>query len=374
VATVAGVTARRQVRARSGLFGLVAALVAAGALLAQAPVGAQAPKPPPPAVDVAWPQVRRATVPGTLPDGAAYTPVYFLDERASVGTALDPRGGGVRLVIRGADGTVRVLRQPPRGPGRWYGGFTRAGSLLVWAESVTAKDGATRTELWRVDVAGGSPRRITGDTGWVTFANSDHDIVAAGGQLYWTATAPGQQGATEVRSVPLGGGPVRVRAEPGAWALAGWPWLVSTGSSQRGPMRLRNLDTGRTVTVDADGDVPDQCGPSWCRVFVLNGDDPVRSDLIRPDGADRRTVADNGETAAIADVAVLDRFEVLAGDSSTLATAVGGQRLVVYDLETRQLVGVSPAASRVSYRGGVLWWSTSGGDNTTWHTLDLRTV
>jgi hypothetical protein len=361
------------VRARVS-FGLVAALAAAGALVAQAPLGAKTPKPPPPTVDVAWPQVKRATVPGTLPDGAAYTPVFFLDERASVGTALNPRGGGVRLVLRAADGAVRVLRRPPAGAGRWYGGFTRAGSELVWAESVTAKDGVTRTELWRAGVAGGASQKITGDTGWVSFANSDHDIVADAGLLYWTAAAPGQQSATEVRSVAVDGGPVRVRTEPGAWALAGWPWLVSTGSGQRGPMRLHNLDTGHTTTVDAGDDTPDQCGPAWCRVFVLKGDDPVRSVLMRPDGTGRQTATDNGATAAIADVAVLDRFEVLAGDSSTLATAVGGARLLIYDLKTRQLVNVSEAASRVSYRGGVLWWSTSGGNNTTWHTLDLRTV
>lgn len=364
----------RSARARPGLFGLVAALVAAGAMLAQAPVGAQSPKPVPPAVAVAWPQVKRATVPGTLPDGAVYTPVYFLDERASIGTALDPRGGGVRLVRRAADGTVGELRRPPGGTaGRWYGGFTRAGDDLVWAESSTAKDGTTRTELWRAALAGGAPRRITGDTGWVTFASSEHDIVAEAGRLYWTATAPGQRGATEVRSVALDGSQPRVDTRPGAWALTTWPWLVSTGSSQRGPMRLHNLGTGETTTVDAGDDTPDQCGPKWCRVFVLHGDDPVRSDLIRPDGADRQTVADDGETAAIADVAVLDRFEVLAGDSSTLATAVGGARLLIYDLKTRALVSVSEAASRVSYRGGVLWWSTSGG-NTTWHTLDLRTA
>jgi hypothetical protein len=355
---------------RGGLFGLVAALVAAGAMLAQAPVGARSPKAVPPPVSAVWPQIKRASVPGTLPDGAAYTPVYFLDEQASVGTALDPRGGGVRLVLRAADGTLRELRRPPRGPGRWYGGFTRAGDQVVWAESVTAKDGVTRTELWRAGVAGGPPRKVTGDTGWVSFENSDRDIAVAGGQLHWTAAG---RSTTEVRSVPLDGGPVRVRTQPGAWTLAGWPWLVSTGSGQRGPMRLHNLDTGETTTVDAGRDTPDQCGPLWCRVFVLKGDDPVRSVLMRPDGTDRQTVADDGATAAIPDVAVLDRFEILAGDSSTLATAVGGARLLIYDVKTRQLVTVSAAASRVTYRGGVLWWSTSGG-NTTWQTLDLRSV
>jgi hypothetical protein len=374
---VAAVTAEG--KARGGpptrrLFGLVAAVAAAGALLTQAPVGARTPKPPPPAAEVAWPQVRRATVPGTLPDGSAYTPVLFLDGGASLGTALDRRGG-VRLVLRSTAGAVRVLRQPPGGSGRWYGGFTRAGTRVVWAESVTARDGSPRTELWGVDAGGGAARRITGDTGWVTFANSEYDMVFEAGRLYWTALASGPQRVTEVRSVPLDGGPVRVSARPGTWALAGWPWLVS-GGGERGPTQLADLHTGRTTAVDEsdlDGGVLDRCGPAWCRLFVLSGDAPVRSVLVRPDGSDRQTATDNGATAAIVDVAVLDRFEVLSDDSGALAAAVGGQRLLVYDLRTRRLVTVADAASRVSYRGGLLWWSTSGG-NPTWHTLDLRTV
>ncbi|BCB77456.1 hypothetical protein GCM10022251_71220 [Phytohabitans flavus] len=354
-----------------GVLGLLAALGAAGVLLVQVPVGTRVSEAPPAVAEVAWPQVRLASVPGTLPDGTAYSPAFFLDARASVGPALDPRGGGVRLVLRSADGAVRVLRGPG-GAGRSYAAFTRAGADLVWAESVTAKDGTPKTELWRADLAGGAPRLVTADTGWATFANSEYDLVVASGRVYWAASAPGPSPATQVRSVPLGGGPVRVDTEPGTWTLAGWPWLVGSGGGQRGPVRIRDLDSGRTTTVEDRA--LDRCGPAWCRLFVLSGDAPVRSELMRPDGSDRQTAADNGATPAIGDVAVLDRFEVLSGDSSTIAAAVGGQRLLVYDMKTRQLVAVADAASRVSYRAGVLWWATNAGTNTTWHTLDLRTV
>ncbi|GAB3536614.1 hypothetical protein GCM10027575_85960 [Phytohabitans suffuscus] len=369
--TVACVTGEG--RSRGGLVGLVAAVAAAGALLAQAPVGARAPKAPPPAAEVAWPGVARGGLRGTLAVGAASIAALFLDGGASVGPALDPRGGGVRLVLRSAGGAVRVLRRPD-GAGRSYAAFTRAGDQLVWAESVTAPDGSPRTELWRAGVGGGAAARVTADTGWATFANSEHDIVPRDGRLYWTASAPGPEPVTEIRSVPLSGGPVRVSAEAGTWALAGWPWLVGTGGGQRGPTRIRDLDTGRTTTVEERGGALDRCGPAWCRLFELSGDAPVRSVLMRPDGGDRQTAADNGATAAVPDVAVLDRFEVLLGDSSAIAAAVGGQRLLVYDLRTRQLVAVADAASRVSYRGGILWWSTSAGTTVTWHTLDLRTV
>ncbi|MGN9907499.1 hypothetical protein ACTMTJ_08070 [Phytohabitans sp. LJ34] len=355
-----------------GVLGLVAAVGAAGVLVAQVPDRLRSPRPRPPAAEVVWPHAQRAQVPGVLSDGALYSPVYFLDERVSVGTASDPGGGEVRLVVRGADGAVHVLRRLPTAVAPRYAGFTPAGGQLVWAESVTGRDGTVRTELWRAGLPGGTPRKITGDTGRVAFFGSDYDIVVESGRLYWTAEAPGGQEATEVRSVPVGGGRVEVRTEPGTWTLSGWPWLASAGSSGRA--RLRSMDTAQVVTVDAAGDMLDRCGPGWCRVFVLSGDGPVRSELIRVDGSQRRRVADDGATAAIVDVAVLDRFEVLLAGSSTVVAANGGRRLLVYDLKVRRLISVADAVARVFYRGGVLWWSTAIGESIAWHTLDLRTV
>jgi hypothetical protein len=113
---------------------------------------------------------------------------------------------------------------------------------------------------------------------------------------------------------------------------------------------------------------------TWCRVYVLSGRDPVRSELMRPDGSQRLRVADDGATASVADVAPLDRFEVLAENSSALGAAIGGQRLLVYDLDARRSILVAEAAASVSYRAGVLWWSTNALGRISWHTLDLRTV
>jgi hypothetical protein len=354
------------------MLGLVVALAAGGALLATTPNHAGTPKPPPPPVDAVWPNAARADLPGALTDGVPYNPSYFVDDRVSAGTALDPRAHEVRLVLRAADGGVRVLRQLPVASGPQYAAFTRVGNLLVWAESVTGQDGTVRTTLWRADLSGGAPRTITEDTGWATFTGSDSDIVADSGRLYWTAKAPGSEPATQVRSVPLDGGPVEVRTEPGEWALSGWPWLVSP--SHAGRAQLRRIDTDHTIDVDAAGDSLDQCGPAWCRVYVLSGDGPARTELMRPDGSDRRRVADDGATASVVEVAPLDRFEILAADSTTIGAAIGGQRLLVYDLRTKRTVLVSEAATSVSYRAGVLWWSTNALGRITWHTLDLRSI
>ncbi|GIF68433.1 hypothetical protein Ais01nite_64680 [Asanoa ishikariensis] len=354
------------------MLALVAALAATGLLVAQTPEGARRPPPPPPAAATVWPQAKRADVPGTLADGVPYNPAYFLDEQSSAGTAVDPDGEAVRLVLRAADGTMRVLRRLPTAVGPRFTAFTRVGDRLVGAEQVTGRDGIARTTLWRADLSGGAPRKITDDTGWMTFAGSDSDLVVNAGRLYWTALASGNQQSTEVRSVPVEGGPVQVRTEPGEWTLAGWPWLVSPSSRSRA--ELRNLDTGRVIDVDAARDRLSQCGSSWCRVYVLSADGPARTDLMRPDGSERLRVADDGATASIVDVVPLDRFEVLAKDSSALGAAIGGQELLVYDLETRRSILVAEAATSVSYRAGVLWWSTNALGRLSWHTLDLRTV
>ncbi|MDG4820513.1 hypothetical protein O7635_01430 [Asanoa sp. WMMD1127] len=349
------------------VLALVGALVATGALVAQTPEGPRAPQPPPPGVGTVWPQAQRANVPGVLADGASYNPAFFVDARVSAGTAVDANGKTVRLLLRAADGTVRVLRRLPASVGPQFEAFALVGNQLVWAET----DGTAQTTLWRADLSGGAPRTITDDTGWATFAGSDYDLVARADRLFWTATAPGDQPATEVRSVPVDGGPVEVRTEPGEWTLSRWPWLVTRGGG--GP-RLRSLDTAATIEVDAGRDRPGQCAPTWCRVYVLSADGPAQTELMRPDGSERLRIAEDGATASIVDVAPLDRFEVLSKDSSALGAALGGQELLVYDLESRRTILVAAAATSVSYRSGVLWWSTNSLGVLSWHTLDLRTV
>jgi hypothetical protein len=354
-----------------GVIALTAALAAAGALLVLSPSGSEPAAPPRMrTVAQAWPDAKRADIPGVLPDGAPYSPAYLLDAGTSIGTASDPGGTVLRLVLRDAGGAVRELRRLPVGGSPQYSGFTRAGDELAWAESVTTDDGAARTEMWVANVtSGGAPRKITSDTGDVVFFNSQYDMVIDAGRLYWVAVAPGQDQVTEVRSAPLAGGRVAVRTQPGAWALSAWPWLVSAGSGQSGPVELRDLGTGKITTVPATPAELATCSPAWCRVLVLAGNGPARIDLMRPDGADRRTVADGAATASVIDVALLDRFEVLS-QGTDLTT----QRLLLYDLRAKESTVVADGAGMVLSRGGLLWWSTGDTQSATWHTLDLRSL
>jgi hypothetical protein len=355
--------------------GLSVALVATVALVVlggdrRPPAGPAGPL----ALTAAWPDATVVDLPASLADGPAYSPVYFLDPATSFGTAPSPDGGSLRLLRRAADGSVRELRRLPIAEAPQFGGFVSDGTVLAWSESVTDARGRPRSQMWVADLAGDAPaRRLTADTGEVVFFNSEHDLVLAGGALHWAAVAPGDDAATELRSVPLTGGPVRTTTEPGQWARSRWPYLVSAASGQSGTVAVRDPTQRRTVEVNASATELPTCSPTWCRVLLLGGDGPTRIDLMRPDGADRRRVAGGTASAALIDVAVLDRFEVLtqAGPEGPLAS---NQQLFLYDLTDRRTVLAAGSVGLVSYRAGVLWWSTGVDETTVWHALDLRTL
>jgi len=362
-------------RRTAGLAGLAVALAAAGTLLAlspdhEPPAGPEQPR----TVAQVWPDAKRADLSGGLPGGPAYSPAYFLDAETSLGTAPDAGGTHQRLLLRAADGSVRELRRLPAEGTPQFGGFVRAGDEVAWAESVSGADGTARTRMWVTNVASGPPRMLTEDTGDVVLFNSQYDMVIAGGRLHWVSVSPQGDTTTEIRSVPLTGGEVSTRTEPGAWALSAWPWLVSAGSGQTGPVQLRDLETREVRTVEAAATELATCGPTWCRVLVLAGDGPSRIDLMRPDGSDRRRVAGGAATASVIDVALLDRFEVLSQSTGDESAPISAQQLLLYDLNEKRVVVVADGVGIVQSRSGLLWWSTGDNETTAWHTLDLRSL
>jgi hypothetical protein len=153
--------------------------------------------------------------------------------------------------------------------------------------------------------------------------------------------------------VGLSGGPVKVRTESGTWVLTAWPWLVNGAGQQTETTKLRNLESREETTVPASGTQLTTCSPVWCRVVVLSDAGPVRIDLMRPDGSARQRVAG----AAIADVAPLDRFEVLI-EPVPSAPLSGTQRLLVYEIPTGRTVDLGTTVNTADYRNGVLSWST----------------
>ncbi|MFI5840665.1 hypothetical protein ACIA8K_13240 [Catenuloplanes sp. NPDC051500] len=321
----------------------------------------------------AWPDVPIGELPGNLPDGPAFAPAYFLDPSTAIGTAPSPDGTAVRLVRLAGGGAPRELRRLSYSGSPQFGGFTTNGAELAWAESVSGDDNVTRTEMWAMALPDGTPRRITADTGDVVFFNSEFDMLIADGALYWAEVAPTTEPATLIRSVPLAGGAVTTGTEDGAWAMAAYPWLVSAESGQAALPRLRDWRNHRELTVPATGTELLTCGSAWCRVLVVSAGGPARTDLMRPDGSDRRRMAGGAAMAAVTDVAVLDRFEVLteAGPDTTPASS---QILYVYDLAKQQTIRVADGVGMIQTRNGVLWWSTGADTALVWHTLSLRAV
>ena len=353
----------------ASIFAVAVACTAVGVLLVVTPD--DRPRPAGPVTSTAaWPNAQRATVSGSLADGTTFVPGHFLDARTAVGTAADPGGRAQRLVVRQLDGTYQQLRSLPLDRGPAYGSFASAGGKLVWVESTVDLP----PRIWATDLTdpASSARQLTADTGAAVFIGSQYDLVIHDRRVHWSVVPDGAD-HTEIRSVPLSGGPVSVRKERGRWNLSAWPWLTD-GTDRTSVARLRNPVSGRDVEIDTGTGLELlTCGPAWCRVTVRQGGDSSRLDLMRHDGSQRTTMAGAGAGAVGPDVAVLDRFELLfaapAGAGPDDRTA-----LLVYDIAAARTVEVSPAVDGAFSRAGMLWWSTGDGDSLVWQTLDLRTV
>jgi hypothetical protein len=362
------------------LISLTVALVAAGVFLAGSPPrqstsASAADAPSVPAVAQVWPKARPSDAPGLLADGTAYTPLLYLDPQTSVGFAPTPDRTAVRVLTRTDAGQPRELHRAAATRNPQFAGLVATGDDVVWAESTADNAGRAETRVWKADWRAGAPAvPLTADTGDAIFFNSQYDLVVADGRVYWAAAARNAQVITEVRSVALTGGAVQVRNVPGAYSLSAWPWLVSAGSGQAGPVNLYDLTGNRTVPVPAAPTELLTCTPVWCRVLVISGSGgPARVDLMRIDGSARRRMAGAQASAATADVALLDRFEILTQNSST-GSAASSQQLMLYDAASDRTVLVSQGVGQVSARGGILHWSTGDNETLVWHALDLRAL
>src|SRR6185312_10949583 len=120
-------------------------------------------------------------------------------------------------------------------------------------------------------------------------------------------------------------------------AHTAWPWLVDGAGGQSGSTLLRDPVRLREIRIVTSGLELTSCSPAWCRVLVIGGDGVTRIDAMRPDGAGRRRIAGPEASAAITDVAVLDRFDVLA-EQRPGSDVTGVQGLVVHDLATGRTV------------------------------------
>jgi len=347
---------------------LVAGLaVVAWALALPDPARPQAgPVSAPISVAPTWTPPVTVDIAGVLSDGSAYTPRLYLAADTSVGVATAP-DGTVRVVLARAAGTVTPLHSRAAADNVQVNGFAVDGDTLVWMETVTRAGYQPATSLWRSTWTGdATAAQVTSYTNDPVFAGYSTDVALGGGLVRWTA-AEGDT-ATQLWSVPVGGGEASYQSIDGDYRLSTLPWLVSANSGPGASVTLYNLDTGVQVPLAPGPTEAAVCDPTWCRVTVTGDGGLVGIDMMHPDGSQRRRIAGSKSTPTVADPTLLGRYVPLATDRA------GGVGLELYDLTTGQTQLVAERASGVAGRGGVLWWSTGVGAALAWHALDLAAL
>jgi hypothetical protein len=311
-----------------------------------------------------WPTARPLALPAPA-DGSVFVPQLVLSATTTVGVATSPDGRQAALVAASADGQATVLQTATRG---LFQGVMLAEGRLYWMLTAPDATGRVGVGLWTAPPTGPAVL-LTSDVGLPLLPTAGAGMQVVGGRLYWTATAAGgdrfgpPRGPTQLRSVPLAGGPVQVRTVPGVWTLSGWPWLVSVADTGAAPARY-DLDRAATTTVvvpSGYGQVV--CGPVWCLAYGDAG-----AQLIRPDGSDPRPLGGTGTRPATGDMVLLDRYTPL------LAPAGAAQRLVLYDIAARRSVLIAPAVTGAGSDGRYLWWSTGDHEALRWYGLDLGSL
>jgi hypothetical protein len=371
------VNARRWIGLLGGL-GLVALLILLPAPRhpAAAPVGPVASSPSAsagPTLTSTWPKASVFDLPASFPDGSAYQPELIVDAHTSLGLATTADGLHVSLVVaESATGSPRVLDSAAVSDGGSFDGLTVTADRYYWMRTVNDAEGHARVSLWTAERSGGRPHEVTADAGAALFDGSSYDVQVVGGRLYWLAGTDSLD-RTELRSVPLAGGKVEVRALPGAWTMTAWPWVVTAPGSTGAAVELLNLQTNARVPVHAPADRSVLCSPVWCRLIADNADQSTGTDLIHPDGGDPRHIGDRNAIAMASDVALLDRFEPLM-TALTSTNNITVSRLELYDAAARRTVLVEAAATSATGKGDYLWWSTGDNETLAWHAVDLRTL
>ncbi|MEU7874424.1 hypothetical protein [Dactylosporangium sp. NPDC049140] len=344
------------------------ALLVGGWLVVSGTPGSSVPAvsaPPQRTLRQAWPAATVAVAPGRLADGTQYAPGLYLDATTSVGVAATPDGAAQRVLLRTGE-RVRELTRAERERYPRFTSFTAAGGDVYWIESTATATQPLQHRLWKASLDGDAAAvPLTADTGDGEFPGGEHDLVVHGGRVYWAA-ATGRD--TEVRSVPLAGGPVTTTKVDGAYELSAWPWLQTAAAARAsGRQELRNLDTGARLTVVKSAAETVDCGPVWCRSVVSAGTGGDTSyAVLHPDGTARRRVGGVDTFPATGAVALLDRFEPVL-QTGTRTAYDSTHRLALYDIRANRLVTLADDTDQSLARDHVVWWHQ--GD--AWHALDL---
>ncbi|MEN3310590.1 MAG: hypothetical protein V7603_6792 [Micromonosporaceae bacterium] len=329
---------------------------------------------PGPTLAQVWPRAHTFGFPAILEDGSAFNPLAIVDGDLALGAVTDAASTRYGLAVVTGAGAVRVLETHAAADAPAVDAIAATATEFFWMDTVSDAAGNSRTSLWRAARGGGKAGLLTADVGKALFANSRYDLQVVDGRIYWVAAPRGSGHRTELRSVALSGGRVSVRPLAGDFVMTAWPWLTSSPGASGSRVDLDNLLTGAHHAVPAPANQQLTCTPAWCRMLAANVQDASEIDVVRPDGTDRRRVGDVNSSAIADDVALRDRFEVLATPTPTSSPTIVIEVLRLYDIVRRRAVVLTPAASNAGARGDYVWWATGDNETLAWHGLDLRSL
>lgn len=321
-----------------------------------------------------WPGARSVDFPAVVAGGSAFQPLAVLDPGLAVGTSTDAGQSWYSLSTVTPDGRVRVLETRSTADSPTVDAFTATVDEYLWIQTLLGPAGTAVTSLWHAPRAAGPASLLSSDVGPGVFTNSRFDLQVVGGRVYWVAAVRGSGQPTQLRSVGLSGGRVEARDLPGDYVLSAWPWLTTDPGAAGSAMELLNVLTGGRHPVPAPSNQDLTCTPAWCRMLAANVADARGIDLIRPDGSGRRRIADAQAAAVAGDVALRDRFEVLATPVTAGSPSGFAEKVELYDIARGRHVLLAGGASDCGARGDYVWWSGGQGPAAVWHALDLASL
>ncbi|NUW39115.1 TolB family protein [Nonomuraea rhodomycinica] len=217
----------------------------------------------PPAIEKVWPQAIH-DLPATLPDGRAFRPYQFIDDRTLLVTPEDRTklpDAVYAYDVRAGD--ARKITDLPKETALFPEGLVAGGGRVMW----WTVPGNGRGQLWSAPLSGGPARVVAGlpmDDGGVDA------MAVAGDRIVFSV----QEGG--VFTVPLRGGTVKPVKGGADSHLLAWPWIGRPGmaSAKGEPMfgTIRNVQTGETDTAfTRPGDESIRCGLEVCAGWTVRG-------------------------------------------------------------------------------------------------------